>query len=132
MDISKALDKTEEGYESLSWALYFGTIATGVIGLIPPLAFLCFVLYIAIMILAYIRKTDADGTLYASHLQNTFTVGIVSLVVSALLVLFTIGTLGFGVILAIPLWLVLIVWSLYRIITGMLALRDKQPFASKI
>ena len=93
---------------------------------------MCFVLYIAIMILAYIRKTDADGTLYASHLQNTFTVGIVSLVVSALLVLFTIGTLGFGVILAIPLWLVLIVWSLYRIITGMLALRDKQPFASKI
>ena len=132
MDISKALDKTEEGYESLSWALYFGTIATGVVGLIPVLSFLCFVLYIAIMILAYIRKTDAGGTLYASHLQNTFTVGIVSFVVSILLIVFTIGTLGFGAILAIPLWLVLVIWSLCRIISGLLALRDKKPFESKI
>ncbi len=132
MDFTKILDKSEEGYESLSWALYFGTIATGIVGLMPPLAFVCFVLYIAIMVLAYIRKTDAVGTLYASHLQNTFTVGIVSFVVSILLILFTIGTLGFGAILAIPLWLVLIVWSLYRIITGMLALREKKPFTSKL
>jgi uncharacterized membrane protein len=132
MDFTKALDKTEEGYEALSWVLYFGTIATGIIGLMPPLAFLCFVLYIAIMVLAYIRKADAAGTLYATHLQNTFTVGIVSFVVSVLLILFTIGTLGFGAILAIPIWLVLVVWSLYRIITGMLALREKKPFTSKL
>jgi uncharacterized membrane protein len=132
MDFTKALDKSEEGYEALSWVLYFGTIATGIVGLMPPLAFLCFVLYIAIMVLAYIRKTDAAGTLYASHLQNTFTVGIVSFVVSVILILFTIGTLGFGAILAIPLWLVLLVWSLYRIITGMLALKEKKPFTSLV
>lgn len=132
MDITKALDKNEEGYEALSWALYFGTIATGIIGFIPALSFICFILYIAILVLAYVRKSDAAATIYASHLQNTFIVGIVSFIVSALLIAFTVATLGFRAILTIPVGLLLVVWSLYRIIVGMLALKEKRMFSSKL
>lgn len=128
MDISKSFEKTNEGYESLSWVLYWGTVGATLVGLIPFFAFLSIVAYLGILVLAFIRSKDADGTLYATHFRNVFFVGVVSFVGSILLLILTVGTLGFGAIITIPAWIALVLWCIYRIIKGMLRLKENAAF----
>lgn len=128
MDFGKSFEKTNEGYETLSWLLYWGTIGATLLGLIPVFAILSLVAYLGILVLAFIRSKDAEGTLYESHFRNVLTVGVVSFVGALVLFLVTIGTLGFGAIITIPAWIVLLLWCIYRIIKGMLRLKEKSAF----
>lgn len=71
---------------------------------------------IAAIVLAYLKRSDAAGTLYASHFDwviRTFWWGLLWLVLSALATWIFIGWLT---------GLVAIVWVVYRIAKGWLAL----------
>jgi uncharacterized membrane protein len=128
MDLGKSFEKSNEGYETLGWVLYWGTVGASLLGLIPVFAVLSLVIYLGILVLAFIRSKDAEGTLYESHFRNVLTVGVVSFVGALILLLVTIGTLGFGAIITIPAWIVLLLWAIYRIIKGMLRLKEKAAF----
>lgn len=97
---------------TITWVAYalfgLGFITSGLFAFAP----------IAAIILIYLKRDDAAGTIYATHfdwLLSTFFWGILWLVVSYLLIFILIG------------WLTLVVamlWVLYRLIRGLLAMLD--------
>lgn len=76
---------------------------------------------IAAIILAYLKRSDAAGTIYAAHLDwviRTFWWGLLWLVLSGVALVVFVGWLtGF----------VAIVWIIYRIIRGWLAMIANEP-----
>ncbi len=76
---------------------------------------------IAAIVLAYLKRSDAAGTLYATHIDwviNTFWWGLLWFALSALATLVFIGWLT---------GLVALVWVVYRIAKGWLALFSGNP-----
>ena len=74
------------------------------------------------VIINYVKREDAAGTLYESHFDwqiRTFWWGLVWTVVGFIL-LFAFG-------LGLLVWFVAGIWALYRVIKGFLKLNDNQP-----
>lgn len=93
---------------TIGYALY-------ALGCIFPVA------YIASLILAYIKRGEARGTYVESHFTwqiSTFWVAFIIGIVS-----FVTMFIGIGFII----YLVMVVWVIYRIIKGWLALADNRP-----
>jgi len=73
---------------------------------------------LAAVVLMYLKRTDAAGTMYAAHfdwLLRTFWWALLWLAISAIAVLIFIGWLGV---------VATVVWVLYRLIRGWLALME--------
>ena len=76
---------------------------------------------LAAIIIVYVKRSDAAGTIYATHLDwlmTTFLWSLLWLVISFLLTFILIGWLGI---------LATVVWVLYRLIKGFLLLVDGKP-----
>ncbi len=76
---------------------------------------------LAAIIIVYVKRPDAAGTIYASHLDwlmSTFLWSVLWLALSFLLTVILIGWLGI---------LATVVWVLYRLIKGFLMLVDGMP-----
>ncbi len=74
------------------------------------------------VIINYVKRDDAAGTLYASHFDwqiRTFWWGLVWSAIGFVL-LFAFG-------LGLLVWFVAGIWALYRVIKGFLKLNDNQP-----
>jgi uncharacterized membrane protein len=74
------------------------------------------------VIINYIKREEAAGTLYASHFDwqiRTFWWGLVWSIVGFVL-LFAFG-------LGLLVWFVAGIWALYRVIKGFIKLNDNQP-----
>jgi uncharacterized membrane protein len=74
------------------------------------------------VIINYVKRDDAAGTLYASHFDwqiRTFWWGLVWSVIGFVL-LFAFG-------LGLLVWFVAGIWALYRVIKGFIKLNDNQP-----
>ena len=78
---------------------------------------------IAGVILAYVKRGDARGTIYESHLDNLISVFWVSLVVS--IVALPLVFIGIGFVI----YLILVIWYLYRTIKGLIQVLDGKAFA---
>jgi uncharacterized membrane protein len=82
---------------------------------------------IVAVILNYVKRSEARGTWLESHFRwqiRTFWFGLLWI---TLCVLFVIGTLGIGLIVA---WIPVVfvsVWFIYRIARGWMALGDNRP-----
>ncbi len=77
---------------------------------------------IAGLIVAYLKRDEARGTIWESHFDNqiqTFWITLALLVVGIPLCFVVVG---------IPIVLGTIVWSLYRSIKGLLRAIDEQPY----
>jgi uncharacterized membrane protein len=110
------------------YALHAFSLLTGILGAATVVgAFLTGWPSIIAVILNYIKQSEARGTWLESHFRwqiRTFWFGFLWI---SLCVLFIVGTLGIGILIA---WLpiaVLAVWFIYRIARGWLALRDNRP-----
>jgi uncharacterized membrane protein len=74
------------------------------------------------VIINYVKREDAAGTLYASHFDwqiRTFWWGLVWSAIGFVL-LFAFG-------LGLLVWFVAGLWALYRVVKGFLKLNDNQP-----
>ena len=74
------------------------------------------------VIINYVKRDDAAGTLYESHFDwqiRTFWWGLVWSVIGFIL-LFAFG-------LGLLVWFVAGIWALYRVVKGFLKLNDNQP-----
>jgi uncharacterized membrane protein len=120
--LQSLIDRTQ-----IIYALHALSLAIGVIGTVTVVgAFLLGWPSIIAVILNYVWRSEVAGTWLESHFRwqiRTFWFGLLWV---SLCVLFVIGTLGIGLLLA---WLpigILTIWFIYRIVRGWLALRDRK------
>ncbi|MFZ4758449.1 MAG: DUF4870 family protein [Burkholderiaceae bacterium] len=81
------------------------------------------VLSVIALIVNYIKRDDAVGTIYESHMNwmiRTFWWTLVWLVPAGLIAVLSLGLLS--IVLAVP-----VIWFLYRMIKGVLWLNDGRP-----
>jgi len=103
--------------------------AAGVAGLVSSglhfIAPLFGLLGIAALVICYVKRGEAQGTWVASHLRwmiRTFWFSLLWSTIGWILV-FTIV----GIIIAIPLWLAVSIWIIYRVLRGYLLFKDGKP-----
>jgi uncharacterized membrane protein len=111
------MDKTAEQLASLKQI-------TMVVYLLQALSFAFGVTAIVGLVINYVKRDEAAGTLYQSHFDwqiRTFWWGllwtVLGIVLSFLLV-------GFAVLFVV--W----IWAIYRVVKGFLKLNDNQPVAA--
>jgi uncharacterized membrane protein len=117
-----------ETWTKVIYALHAFSLLTGIIGAATVVgAFLTGWPSIIAVILNYVKRSDARGTWLESHFRwqiRTFWFGLLWIV---LCVLFVIGTLGIGILVAwVPIGIVGL-WFIYRIVRGWMALSDGKP-----
>ena len=110
------------------YALHALSLVTGIIGVATVVgAFLTGWPSIIAVILNYLKRSEVQGTWLESHFRwqiRTFWYGLLWV---SLCVLFVIGTLGIGILVAwLPLGIVSI-WFIYRIARGWIALINRRP-----
>jgi uncharacterized membrane protein len=84
---------------------------------------------IAGVIVAYVKRDEAQGTWVASHLRwliRTFWFSFLWGVVGGA-VLVVLGIVLIGIPIAILIWAVASIWVLYRVIRGYLLFKDNRP-----
>jgi uncharacterized membrane protein len=129
VDISRALEKSPEGYNALSWVLY---VASGVVlasHWIDITGVSLLIGGLIVLVIASIRKNDASGTQFQSHIANVSTVMFWYLIVAGVLWVLTVGTLGFGIIITWPLAVLMLLWCVYRLIKGVMRLNDGASYS---
>ena len=72
-------------------------------------------------IIAFVKRNDAAGTVYASHFQQQLKVFWIALAVGA------IGTITVWILIGWPILLILGLWYLYRNVTGLVRLANNRP-----
>ncbi len=115
-------------WTQMIYALHAASLVIGIIGTATVVgAFLLGWPSIIAVILNYLKRSEVRGTWLESHFRwqiRTFWYGLLWV---SLCVLFIVGTLGIGLIVAwLPLTIVSL-WFVYRIIRGWLALKDRRP-----
>jgi uncharacterized membrane protein len=110
------------------YALHALSLISGIVGAATVVgAFLTGWPSIVAVILNYVKRSEARGTVLESHFRwqiRTFWFGLLWV---ALCALFIVVTFGIGIIVA---WLPLAVvglWFIYRVARGWLALNDRRP-----
>ena len=84
---------------------------------------------IAGLIVAYVKRDDAQGTWVASHLTwliRTFWFSFLWGVVGAI-VLVVLGIILIGIPIALLIWAVASIWVIYRVIRGYLLFKESKP-----
>ena len=114
----------------LAYAL-FGTAA--VIAVVssgfPLIAPLMGLVGIAGLIVAYVKRDDAQGTWVASHFRwliRTFWFSFLWGIVGGI-VLILLGIVLIGIPIALLIWFVASIWVIYRVVRGYLLFKDSKP-----
>ncbi len=95
----------------------------------PAVAPLMGIVGIAGLIVAYVKRDEAQGTWVASHLRwliRTFWYSFLWGVVGGI-VLLVLGLILIGIPIAFLIWAVASVWVIYRVIRGYLLFKDEKP-----
>jgi uncharacterized membrane protein len=95
---------------------------TLVVYILQALSFFMGITAVVGIVINYVKKEDAAGTLYESHFDwqiRTFWWGLVWSVLGVILIL----ALGLGFIVLFVAW----IWAIYRVVKGWLKWNDQQP-----
>ncbi len=125
-DFGKAFDRTPEGFHALTWLLYVASALLGLATLGEVSGTLLLIGCVIVIFLARSRRTDAANTIYGSHFAKIARTMTISLVVAVLLMVFTYGTLGLGIIITWPLYWVFLAWLAFTLLRAMMKLNDAQ------
>jgi uncharacterized membrane protein len=129
IDIGKTLERTPEGFQALSWVLYIASAALSAATVLGDFSgTLLFIGAIVVIVLASSRKSDAAGTIYGSHLANITSTMWVNLVAAVVLMAITYLTLGIGIIITWPAYIIVLIWVGFKLIRGMMKLNDGQSY----
>jgi uncharacterized membrane protein len=115
IDLAASTPKTPEELDGLK------TI-TMVVYVLQALSFLWGVTAIVGVVINYIKREDARGTVYESHFDwqiRTFWWGLLWGVVGVLLIV----ALGLGFVVMFVAW----IWAIYRVVKGWLKLSEGKP-----
>jgi uncharacterized membrane protein len=129
IDVGKTLERTPEGFQALSWVLYIASAVLSAATVLGDFSgTLLFIGAIVVIVLASSRKSDAAGTIYGSHLANITSTMWVNLVAAVVLMAITYLTLGIGIIITWPAYIVVLIWVGFKLIRGMMKLNDGQAY----
>jgi uncharacterized membrane protein len=110
----------------LAYALIgIGAVTALVSSGFPLIAPLMGLLGIAGMIVAYVKRDEAQGTWVASHLRWLIRTFWFSLLWGLIGVAFAITIVG--LVVAFPIWIAGSLWVLYRVVRGYLLFNDSKP-----
>jgi uncharacterized membrane protein len=110
----------------LAYALIgIGAVTALVSSGFPLIAPLMGLLGIAGLIVAYVKRGEAQGTWVASHLRWLIRTFWFSLLWGLIGVAFAITIVG--LVVAYPIWVVASLWVLYRVIRGYMLFNDSKP-----
>ena len=116
------------GWTQAIYLLHAFSLLTGILGAATIIgAFLTGWPSIIAVILNYVKRGEVRGTWLDSHFRwqiRTFWFGALWI---TLCILFVIGTLGIGILIAWIPAVMLSIWFVYRIIRGWLALNSRRP-----
>ena len=115
-------------WTQLIYGLHALSLVTGIVGVATVVgAFLTGWPSIIAVILNYLKRGEVQGSWLESHFRwqiRTFWYGLLWV---SLCLLFVIGTLGIGILIAwLPLGIVSI-WFIYRVARGWIALNNRRP-----
>ena len=120
------VDESLIGYTHIMYALHAVSALTGATII---LGFICGVPSIIAVVMNYIRVPATRGTFLESHFRwqiRTFWFAVLwSLIIVAVSLPLTVVLVGFGTLYIG--FVVLVVWIIYRVARGWLALRDRRP-----
>ena len=128
--IAPAVDESLITYTHVIYALHAFSVLIGITtGWAVVGYFICGVPSIVAVIMNYARRSDTRGTFLQSHFRwqiRTFWFAVLwSLIIVAVSLPLTIVLVGFGTLYIG--FVVLVVWVIYRVARGWLALRDRRP-----
>lgn len=84
---------------------------------------------IVAVVIAYVKRDEAQGTWVASHLRwliRTFWYSLLWGLVGGL-ILVTLGLILIGIPIALLIWAIASIWVIYRVIKGYLLFKDNRP-----
>ena len=111
--------------KNLAYIIY-GLFAAGLLG---SVFFLPFVAPIVGVILCYMKRDEFAGTWMESHLVWLIRTFWISAIAGVVLLVMTLVTLGLFAIVGLPLGIAVMVWYIYRLVKGFLAVNDQKPIA---
>ncbi|MCE1193918.1 MAG: hypothetical protein LWW96_17355 [Acidovorax sp.] len=114
-------DQKAEDLKAVGWVSYILHLIVAV-GAVIPGAQPGVVLLIIALVIDLVKRDDAAGTWQANH----FSWRIRSVIWAGVLYLVTVPGFLLGLLFFNPLWLVVSVWFLYRIVRGMVAMNKSQ------
>lgn len=110
----------------LAYALFgAGAVVALISSGFPVAAPLMGIVGIAGLIVAYVKRSDAQGTWVASHFTWLIRTFWYSLLWGAIGAVFAVTIVG--LIVAIPVWAVASIWVIYRVIRGYLLFKENKP-----
>lgn len=132
MSIQEGSIDQKEGLQNLIkmvWIIYWLSIASAVLSIIPAANMLSFPVWIVSLALAFVKRSDAKETIYASHISNIITISIVGLIALIILLLFVAVIPLAGLVIGSIGGIIVFIWQVYRLIKGMLRMNDKKAFS---
>ena len=121
VDVHSSSQSEIEGLKAWGWVSYFLHLIVAVAAVVPGAQVSVFLLVIAIII-DLVKRDDARGTWQESH----FSWRISSVIWAAVLYAITFPFFLLGLLIFNPAWVVISIWFLYRIVSGMIAMNKNR------
>lgn len=119
----RAVDQaTLDGLQAWGWVSYILHLLVAIGAVIPGAQISVLVLVVALVI-DLVKRSDARGTWHESH----FAWRLRSVIWAGVLYVVTFPFFLLGLFLFNPAWVLISIWFLYRIVSGMIAMNKYEP-----
>ena len=121
IDVHSSNSAEIEGLKAWGWVSYLLHLVVAVAAVLPGAQVSVFLLIVAVII-DLVKRGDARGTWQESH----FSWRLRSVVWAAVLYAITFPFFLLGLLIFNPAWVVISIWFLYRIVSGMIAMNKNR------
>ena len=121
IDVHSSNSAEIEGLKAWGWVSYLLHLVVAVAAVLPGAQVSVFILLIAVII-DLVKRDDARGTWQESH----FSWRLRSVLWAAVLYAITFPFFLLGLLIFNPAWVVISIWFLYRIVSGMIAMNKNR------
>ena len=125
IDVHSSNSAEIEGLKAWGWVSYLLHLVVAVAAVLPGAQVSVFILLIAVII-DLVKRDDARGTWQESH----FSWRLRSVLWAAVLYAITFPFFLLGLFIFNPAWVVVSIWFLYRIVSGMIAMNKNRAIQS--
>ena len=125
IDVHSSSSAEIEGLKAWGWVSYLLHLVVAVAAVLPGAQVSVFLLIVAVII-DLVKRGDARGTWQESH----FSWRLRSVVWAAVLYAITFPFFLLGLFIFNPAWVVVSIWFLYRIVSGMIAMNKNRAIQS--
>lgn len=122
-------DQSLESITKITWIIYWLSIGSAALAFIPTAFVLSIIVWFISLTLAFIKRSDAEGTIYASHISNIITINVVGLIAMVIFFLWIMGNPVSGLTIGSVGIIIVAIWQVYRLIKGILRMQEKKAFA---